>query len=270
MVINKKALFKFYYQFYRSIVLKEKDVEIYFGQKLLDSKNSILFSFLDFKEILNNLIFKKGTLFYEYLCISLNDLDLNLNEEIFNSIIKINQELIQNINIDVDYDIDEDLEKILLNVVNFKCIFNVQKIDLIYNTLLEKIVSNNMNKIFIIFYDSDLLKLNINNYDNCYSFDISLSEKEYNLICNEEIKYFNIDCIIDKLEGIWPIEFNKNKIQNYIIKYFSFQKANLFLEAYNEVEYLVYVLLNKMFNCDIIVQNNCLLSNNVKSFLTKI
>lgn len=270
MVINKKSLFSFYYKFYRLIELKDKNIKIFLGEKSIESKNCILFSFLDFTEILNNLNFKKGTLFYEYISSNLKEIDFEDSDNCLSDIAAIVKKLIENSDINIDYEIDDDIDKILFNCVAFKCQLDILKIDDIFNKLLGKIILNNLNKTFVIFFDSSLLNLNIFNYDNCYSFDISLKLNNYNLICSNEISAFNIDYIIAKLESIWPIEFNSMQVKKYIVKYFELIKINFPLQSYNETEYLVYILLNKIYNYSFPIQNFCIISDNVKSFLTKI
>ena len=246
MVINKKTFFQF------------------------DYKNCTLFSFLDFVEILNNLNFKKGTLFYEYMTFSLKEINIEESDKLLDEIMKIINKLIHNTNIDIDYEIEDDIEKILFNCIKFKYQLDISYIDKIYNKLLEKIILNNLNNIFVIFYDSSLLNLNIGTYDNCYTFDMSLDLNNYNLICNNEVNYFDINYIVDILESVWPIAFNEEKIKNYVIKYFWFKKINLPLQSYDEIEYLVYILLNKIYNYCLPIKNYCIISDNVKSFLAKI
>lgn len=60
------------------------------------------------------------------------------------------------------------------------------------------------------------------------------------------------------------------QVKKYIVKYFELIKINIPLQSYNETEYLVYILLNKIYNYCFPIQNFCIISDNVKSFLTKI
>ena len=98
MLLNKKTLFNFYYKFYCSLVLKDKDINIQIGEKQLDYKNTILFSFLDFTEILNNLNFKKGTIFYDYLTSFINEIDIVDNNRVFENLLIIVKNLIEKTN----------------------------------------------------------------------------------------------------------------------------------------------------------------------------
>ena len=156
-LINKFSFFEFYYYFFQALELKNKDIEIQLGEKILDYKNSIFFSFLDFTEILNSLEFKKGSLFYEYL-ISCLYKEENLDQDIlFYDLANIIQNVIKTADIDIDYDINEDIEKIVFGFTDFKLKSNFSDFIIILNKILDSYLLKNINKTFIIFYDSSLL-----------------------------------------------------------------------------------------------------------------
>lgn len=271
--LDKKEMFKFYYQFYQCIERKNKNIKIAIGEKTIDFKNTILFSFLDYKEIMESLKFKKGNLFYEYLISCLEDLNLLEEESIFYDIVTIVKEIIKKANLPISYDIEEDLEKLIFNFVDFNLEVDMNKISEIINCLLENFISKNRNKTFIIFYNSELISLNLDYFDFCYSFDVSDQKniEDYNLICEDEVKKFDKEMLIEKLESIWPVEFDKEKIIVYTKKYFIYKKYNLPFIAYEEFEYLTYIILSKIYEDKIDISiNNFVIRNNIKSFLTKI
>ena len=251
--------------------MKSKNIQIKIEEKSLDYKNSILFSFSDFSEILDNLNFKKGTLFYEYIINCLEKIDNNSIDSIFFIYADIIKSIISESALDIDYDIDEDLEKLILNFSTFKLNTNINQISYIINKILTSYIEKNINKLVIIFYDSDILTINLNIYDNVYLFDISNHKNisEYNLLCINDITYFDINIILEKLESLWPVEFNKEKVLTYINDFYLDAKNHSIYNAYNETEYLVYYLLNKFYNLSYKINCNCKLRDNVISFITK-
>lgn len=64
LVLNKEIFLTFYNNFYQVLENKNKNIEIFLENKLLDSKNSFLLTLTDQTELLENLNFKKGTLFW--------------------------------------------------------------------------------------------------------------------------------------------------------------------------------------------------------------
>ena len=272
-ILDKNTFFKFYYQFYQCLENKDKNIKINIGEKMLEPKNTILFSFCDYKEILENLKYKKGTLFYEYLLSCLGELNILEEDVVFYDIANIAKNITEKANVKVFYNLEEDIEKLLFSTVDFTLDFEVKNIVEVLKNLLKSYIEKNQNKIFIIFYDSSLLPLKFEYFDFCYTFDISEQKDldRYNLICMEEIKKFDINSFVEKLESIWPVEFYNEKVINYVQKYFIFKKCNISLIAHEEPEYLTYKLMSKIYNEEISIKlDNSTIRDNNKSFLEQI
>ena len=273
LVMNQHTLFEFYYYFYQLLILKKKEIEIRIGEKTIDAKNTILFSFCDYNEILNALEFKKGTLLYEYM-ISLLYENENLDKDVlFYDLASVIQNMISLSHLKLDNELEEDIEKILFNFSEFHLKYSIKELSSILNELLKKYLLRNINKTVIIFYNSSLLSLDVSFIDSYYSFDLSeeYEIEKYNLICEDKIHKFDLDSLVDRLENIWPVEFKKEKIKEYVTKYFTYLKYHSKLEVGNEQEYLTYILLNKILNKNVeILQNNFVIRANIKSFLEQI
>lgn len=67
LVKNERSFFKFYIYFYRCLIEKDRNIRISIGNQIISSKSYMLYSFTDYKELLENLSFKKNTLLYEYI-----------------------------------------------------------------------------------------------------------------------------------------------------------------------------------------------------------
>lgn len=139
LVLNEKKLFQFYFSFYTLLVEKNNNITIKIGNKKLDYKNAILFSFCDFNEIIYNLTFKKGSLIYEYLESNIYDLNL-LDEDIINyDLNNIIEVLIKKMNLDIDHDLNIDLEKLIMNFTSFNFNYEIDDLSKIFNRHLAKL-----------------------------------------------------------------------------------------------------------------------------------
>ena len=241
--------------------------------KLLDSKNSFLLTLTDQTELLESLNFKKGTLFYDYILNKINA-DITLDREIlFYDLVNFLKNIQENSEVNVDFDINEDFEKLVLSMVDFHLNYDFKKIDEIINILLKNYIERNPNKTGIIFYDSSFVTFDINSYDSCYFFDVNIQKKlkDYNLLFNETLNEFNLDFIINKLEAIWPIEFNKEEVLFYLELYFKSTLVHFELEVFNESSLLAYELLNRLYGFSLkFVKRNFQIRDNVKSFLEQL
>ena len=272
LVLNEKKLFQFYFSFYTLLTEKNNNITIKIGNKKLDYKNAILFSFCDFNEIIYNLTFKKGSLIYEYLESNIYDLNL-LDEDIINyDLNNVIEVLIKKMSLDINYDLNIDLEKLIMTFTSFNFNYEIDNLSKIFNKILYNFIKKNSNKTVIIFYDSNLFTFNFNEFDNCYVFDIGNNDLNLNnLIIDDKIRTFSISKIIENLEKRWPIEFYKEDCINYIKNYFITKKNKNELYAYNEQEYLAYILMNKLSNTNIdINKKNFHIRDNIKSFLEHI
>ena len=200
LILNKLTFLKFYNNFYQLFENKNKDIEIFLENKLLDSKNAFLLTLTDQTEILENMNFKKGTLFYEYIVTQINSNETLDNDIIFYDLINILKNVQRSLKMNIEYEINEDLEKLILSQVEFNLKVNFENINEIINLLLKNYLEKNISKIGIIFYDSSIISIDINLYESCYFFDINSKKRieEYNGIVDKEVKEFDLDFIISK------------------------------------------------------------------------
>ena len=273
LVLNKLTFLKFYNSFYQIFTNKNKDVSIILENKLIDSKNAFMLTLTDQSEILENMNFKKGTLFYEYIITQINSNETLDNDIVFYDLINILKNIQGSSEMNMEYEVNEDLEKLILSQVEFNLKVDFENINEIIGFLLKNYLEKNKNKIGIIFYDSSLISFDINLYDSCYFFDLDVKKKltEYNVIIEDEVKEFKLDFIISKLEDIWPVDFNKDEVTFYIGLYWKSYFVDLELEVTNEMSLLTYRLLDKIYNKKSkIMIRNFQIRDNVKSFLEQI
>lgn len=273
LILNKLTFLKFYNNFYQVFENKNKDIEIFLENKLLDSKNAFLLTLIDQTEILENLNFKKGSLFYEYIMNQIYSNENLDNDIIFYDLENILKNIQKTSKINVDYNIDEDLEKLILSQVEFNIKVNFEDINEIMNFMFKNYLEKNVNKIGIIFYDSSLISLDIDLFESCYFFDINEKKevKEYNVVLGEEVKEFDLNFVINRLENIWPVEFNREEVIHRVEKYWKSKLIDLRLEVLDETSLILYSILDKMFNYESnFIIRKFQIRDNVKSFLEQI
>ncbi len=268
LILDNNYFFHFFFKFYKLLKNKSKDIKISIGENDLDSKNTILLSLSSFPEILESTTFKKGSLFYEYIISSIRENNSLDNDILLYDIENIVNDIIKRTDLNLEYELENDTEKIILDNVNF--IYKDTNIKKILSKLLNSYIETCKNKIFVIFYDSNLIDFKFCDYDNCYTFDISQKSniEQYNLIIQKELKQFSIYEILKKLENIWPVDFQKEVVERSIREYIIKISHSDSVIAQNEQEYLTYILMNKAYQQNIEIKRNFnTISDNVNSFL---
>lgn len=268
---DKFSIFKFYNLFDKVINQKDDKIKIEIQNKKVNNKNTYLINLIDFSYTIDNLKFKKNTLIYNYI-------ENKINSEPFNDLDKINQllndtfiSILDKYNFKYSYEINNDLFKLLIS--NFDIDFKIDDDD-IYNKiifLLDDLINSKLNTTFIIFYDSNLIDISCDKYENVYCFDCSLMKNidEYNLIFSNYFNNFNFDILYDCIIKKWPIEYNDELLYKSINYYFQ----NCYIVDSFKTDNIYLIILTKIINelygfkqeC---IVNSIVLNNNIKSFLT--
>ena len=114
---------------------------------------------------------------------------------------------------------------------------------------------------------------NIDLFEYSYFFDINEKKevKEYNVVLGEEVKEFDLNFVINRLENIWPVEFNREEVIHRVEKYWKSKLIDLRLEVLDETSLILYSILDKMFNYESnFIIKKFQIRDNVKSFLEQI
>lgn len=262
-------LLRFYRFFYEVIEYKNKDIEISIGNKKINSKDAILINLMDVSSCLNNLKYDKNSLLYLYILRLLDDVDITKQDKILNSIESLGDEILNNSDLELSYDFDVNISKIMTSFFKFDVTLEDYKTTI--KLLVDSIVNLDLNKIYIIFYNSNLIKLDFLNNDNVYMFDVSIDNdlRNYNISLVDEIKEFNYDLLISEIEKLWPILFEREKINNIMDRFYHIFNSNKDYYTDNQNEVILNKILNMIFlkNREIRYDSS-ILDNNIKSFLT--
>lgn len=268
---KKEDLINFFQFFYDVFEKNSNDTKITINNSLINNKEYIFINLIDINSILYNFKYIKGTIFYEYIDISINDINIKNQINLEKNINKINDQIVNDKHLNIFYENNSIFDKIFRSVIKYSLcqnenIFN----DIIY--MLKRVINFYNNKKVIIFYDSSVFNININiNNDNIYYFDINQSQyfKKYNiLLINKEIKNFNGDILIDNINNICPIGRIKS-INFYVNKYFLcyFKNNNIFMTEENEI--LIFNIINKLYNLNKKMIFNIKINNIIKSYINK-
>lgn len=211
----------------------------------------------------------KGSLLYHYIINVLN-LEIENNSEeleqaLFNIVEKMNAK-----DECCKYDCNFDISKIILQALNIKVRDNIDLLKTI-NQLLEFFISNNENKVFIIFYDSSILDFELENYENVYTFDISniCYYQKYNLICTDDIHEIDMFKLKEEIKEKFPIIFDDDFCNKKLSLYFRyFNKGNPIL-VINQKDFLFFSYLKKYINpTQQIIQSGFVIDDKFKYYLT--
>lgn len=199
--------------------------------------------------------------------IKYNNIDFNIKDKFYESFIEQIESLKNNIDIDFEIIAEDVIDKVILQNIDVN--LNYDKLISEFVKILNKVIETNINKTYIIFYNSQIFSLNIK-FDNCYIFDFNpfLEVNEYNILITNDYYNLNYKYLIDYLKQVWPIEYDDDEIEKYLIEYFKIGIQNKVYKTNKEKLYLTATIINKVYNigqeitCDRLVFDSI-----IKSFI---
>ena len=277
LIESEKGYRNLYLQLRRIINDKDSSIKGYIDNKEITSKEFRIINLMSYDCIIDELDYKKGSLFYEYIELILKSNIEQISDKLNETISSFLNKIIVSSDIDFNYELNNDYIKILQNMTNYKIksknMDEVFLISQIVKQLLSKGTEPNLIKYFV-FYNSNFLKFDFSKYDMCYSFDIgnNCSFEEYNLIStSNNIKEFEYERIISELKAWWPIPYSNFVIEKLAKKYFSQFLILETIELEKQDEVIMAQLLGKILNIKKkLLYNVIILDDNVQSFLTNL
>lgn len=271
LVENEIGVMKLYLCFYKIICEKNNELSGYFDYKAISSKDFVLFNLLNYSTYSDSFQFKKGSLLFYYIELLLKSSVDDADVSIYDKISTFLDQALFNEEVAIDYQIDEDFMKLVLSICNFSVGYNGNPL-VIMKKMLHKLLSQEMGKKYIIFYNSRVLDFDFSQYDCCYSFDINFGYplKDYNLISfSDRIQELNLEVLEREIKLLWPISYEEDQIVKSLKKYFGqyLFLDELYLTSTDEV--IMAHIIQKLFHFNKnLIYDNSLLNNNIKSFLT--
>lgn len=271
LVENEIGIMKLYLCFYKIICEKNNELTGYLDHKAISSKDFILLNLLNYSTFSDSFQFKKGSLLFCYIDLLLKSSADDFDVSIYDKISTFLSQSLFNGEVAIDYQVDEDFMKLILSICNFSVEFREDPL-VIMKKILDKLLSQEMSKKYIIFYNSRVLDFDFSQYDCCYSFDINFgySLQKYNLISfSDRIQELNLEVLENEIKLLWPISYKENQIAKNLKKYFEqyLFLDELYLTSADEV--IMAYIIQKLFHLNKrLIYDNSLLNNNIKSFLT--
>ncbi len=250
-----------------SINEKIKDLNIKVGDKKINSKDYILYNFMDIQSILECIKYKKGSLLYDYVNTYLLDNIVNI-DELNNYIKNYFCTYLNNCGIDFQINSSDNVIKIFSNSLELIPFINVpiEKINLMF----KYITQNNLNKTIIVFINSDNFLLDLN-FENVIIFDVSRKIDFYkNNILINNLTNLDINIVLDYLEKSWPIQFNKNIVLYWLKYYFEYCFSLSAMTISNNELLIIAILLNKEYKLNQKINYSNNISNIIKSFIASL
>ncbi len=267
---NLEQILDFYRYFEEVLFEKDEGVNIIIGNKKITSKDFILINLLDVQSILDNLKYSKGNLLYEYSNIIIENFDIELNVEISNYLEEKLNIIKKEFCFDSHLSFDTSIIKLFSNFAQFKPLISTEKINEKIEKMLNYVLIHNINKIFIIFINSDLININVNNNDNVYIFDISFNQNimKYNILFTNEIINLDYELLMNSIKLNWPTVYQENQIKHSVESYFKhYYHCNNFISNDKNI-LIINAILNKLYGLKQKVEYDSIqIDNTIKSFL---
>ncbi len=272
LVENETGIMRLYLWLYKIICEKNSSFSGCFDFKTINSKDFVLLNLLDYTVFSESFQFKKGTLLFYYIESLLKSSVDYFDTSIYDKISNFLNQILDDSGLEIEYQVEEDFLKIILSICNFsvssKCLpFENMK------QLLNRIFCTELNKKYIIFYNSRIFDFDFSKYDCCYSFDVNFgcSLQRYNLISfSDRVQELNLEVLMREVKLLWPISYEECQIVENIRKYF---EQFLFLDELHlnfTDEVITAHIIQKLFHFNKhLIYDSSLLSDNIKSFLTK-
>lgn len=260
LITNYDKYIEFYKYFYEMS-------NIFIENKEILKKDCVFIDITTIAGIIKELEFKKNTLLYDFILIKYNEIDINKKDEFYSAFLKQIEYLKSNMNLEFELIPEEIIDKVIIQNINTK--INYARLIKDFENILHFVVSYNINKTYIIIYNSSFFQMS-RNLDNCYTFDVNsyLNVKDYNILISDEIRNINYELLIEYLKEIWPVDYFEQEIENLLEEYFSYGIHKKIFKNKKEKMYLLSSIINKEYKfhqeitCDKVVFDSI-----IKSFI---
>jgi hypothetical protein len=247
---DSSKIIEFYKKFDDIINEKEQSVTIRIGEKKISSKDFILINLMDIQEIIDSIKYKKSSILYEYINFKLENIAPDYQIDINNYLEQTFMKIMKDLPFESNISFDESISKVFSNLANFHPIINVEDINEKINMMLNELVANKLDKIFIIFVNSEYFQLSNENLHNTYIFDISKKNSilNYNLIFMSDFQNFYMENLLNLIMINWPIQYDSLEVEIALDEYFKnyLDVNNIITENQNIA--IISKILNKTYS----------------------
>ena len=256
--------YKMFINFYKYFYLKQ---DLFIQNKEITKKDCIIIDITSVSSIFQQMEFSKGTILYDYISLKYSEIPLDDKQKFYNEYLNQIDILKEKLNINSKIIPEDSIDKVVLQNIDISLDFD--NLLETFNDILNKVMKENINKIYIIFYDSKLIEIKPES-DNYYLFDVNqfLDIKEYNLLIGQNINELDVNYLINYIENIWPMNYEENEICFLLEHYFKYLIYLKDISIFNEKLYLIGFILNKTYKLNQRINcTNSDINNIIKSFI---
>lgn len=256
--------YKMFLNFYKYFYLKQ---DLFIQNKEITKKDCVIIDITSVSSIFKQMEFSKGTILYDYISLKYNEIPQEDKQKFYNEYLNQIDILKEKLNINSKIIPEDSIDKVVLQNIDISIDFD--NLLETFNEILNKVMKENINKTYIIFYDSKLIEIKPES-DNYYLFDVNqfLDIKEYNLLISQNINELDVNYLINYIENIWPMNYEENEICFLLEHYFKYLIYLKDISIFNEKLYLIGIILNKTYNLQQKINcTNSNVNNIIKSFI---
>lgn len=251
LIFNYKVLVQFLSIFYN---LNEN--QVYFGNRKIDNKNTIVINLLDYECIANQLQLKKGTLLYDTI---LDDIlekveNYDIKEEIEQNLLEYLNEVDLDKKVNYNYYFDVDVSKIISNYIYIKMDLNLEKYSKIIKILINNLKNKNIKKNIIIFINNNIFENILDDIENIYIFKFYNKNEFPNILIGNQIINLDKELMINQLIINWPTVISYEEVSVYLTMFCEDFQVNSMLKIDNYKKITAYKILEKVLNIPLNIQ----------------
>lgn len=232
-----------YLKFFITIYKKDK---VYIENSEIKSKDYLVVDLTSPFSIMKNFEYEKEAILYDYINTCYTEVSEEEKIEIHNKLTQIIKKLEINTELNIKLDLEENIIKYIKQ--NLTIENNINNISESINKIIKKNIEFNPKVTYIIFYNSNIIDINIEE-DKIYLFDVNQNKeiKEYNMIISKEVDEFIYDLLISQIKNIWPIEYNEGEIEELLNEYFKFYSNETKIVPKDEKILIISKIMNNLY-----------------------
>lgn len=247
VVFNYKKMYTFLNCFFNS-----QEYNVHIGNYKIDQKSAYIVNLLDYESISNQLLLKKGTLLYDYLIEEVTEKveTTDIKEVMEMKLEQMINEALEDKTIEYETNFSIDINKIIVNYVNFKIDLSIQNYIKIIKKLLYNLKIKNMKKTIIILVNTKIFNDSLDEIENATILKFFSNEFPNILISNE---IMNIDkrLLYNQLRLNWPCEISDKLVEELILSFFQDYSVLEVIHTRDYIKYIAYVIMSKLFQIDV-------------------
>ncbi len=219
------------------------------GNKKIDSKKAYVLNLLDYESLFLQTSLKKGSLIYDYVIKEIEDKLDEANDQINQFLDRIFSETVSNSVINYNLTFDIDVVKLATQFGEFENKIDSREYLKVIKVLLQSFIEKNKNKTMIVLTNENIIGTVLDDMDSIIIFNM-YAKSGYNVFIDEQVLNFDFHVVYNHIKLNWPIDLERQKINEIVDRYIGVFHANKLTEIYDIEMYIAGVLFNKVMHID--------------------